>query len=124
MSEISQSEFQVARQYNAATQFIDQQAGEDSRAKTVFVDDHGSCTYGELSEQVNRFGNLMKDLGARPETRVALALTDTIDFPICFWGAIKAGLIPVPINTLVTPDTFAYILDDCRAPWLIIQKPG
>ena len=122
MSDISQSEFQVARQYNAATQFIDQQAGKDRKAKTVFIDDHGSCTYGELSEQVNRFGNMMKDLGARPETRVALALTDTIDFPICFWGAIKAGLIPVPINTLLTPDTFAYILDDCRAPWLIISK--
>jgi 4-hydroxybenzoate-CoA ligase len=122
MDEISKSEFQVARQYNAATQFIDQHKGAGREAKTAFIDDHGSCSYGELQEWVNRFGNLMKDMGARPETRVALALTDTIDFPVCFWGAIKAGLIPVPINTLLTEETFAYTLDDCRAPILVITQ--
>ncbi len=122
MNRVPEPEFQVARQYNAATQFIDQHAEEGRDAKTVFIDDHGSCTYGELRERVNRFGNLMKDMGARPESRVALALTDTIDFPVCFWGAIKAGLVPVPINTLLTADTFAYILNDCRAPWLVISE--
>ncbi len=122
MDEISQAEFRVARQYNAASQFIGQQGDAGRDARTAFIDDHGSCSYGELSRRVNRFGNLIKDLGARPETRVALALTDTIDFPICFWGAMKAGLVPVPINTLLTPETFAYILDDCRAPWLVISQ--
>lgn len=122
MEEVSKSEFQVARQYNAASQFIDQHGAAGRDTRTAFIDDHGSCSYGELRERVNRFGNLMKDLGARPETRIALALTDTIDFPVCFWGAIKAGLIPVPINTLLTPDTFAYILKDCRAPLLVISQ--
>ncbi len=53
----------------------------------------------------------------------ALVLLDTIDFPIAFWGAIRAGVVPVPINTLLTHDMVGYILADSRADALVISAP-
>ena len=39
----------------------------------------------------------------------------SIAMPIAFWGAIKAGIVPVPVNTLLATDQYQYILSDCRA---------
>ena len=47
--------------------------------------------------------------------RIALLMLDTIDFPIAFWGALRAGIVPVPINTLLPADITEYILKDSRA---------
>src|SRR3989442_14258046 len=56
------------------------------------------------------------------EHRVLLALTDTIDFPTAFLGAIKAGIIPVAVNTLLTPKDYEYMLSDSRAKALVVSE--
>ncbi len=61
--------------------------------------------------------------GVGRERRIALLLLDTIDFPIAFWGAVRAGVVPVPINTLLTHEMVGYILADCRAEALVISAP-
>ena len=111
----------LPRDYNAATHFIDRHLKEGRGGKTAFIDDRGSYTYAELASRVNRAGNVLKSLGVGMEQRVLLCLLDTIDFPALFWGAIKIGAVPVPVNTLLTPADYDYMLRDSRAQVLVVS---
>ena len=79
-------------------------------------------TYGQLFERVNRLGNALKTLGVRQEERVGMLLLDTPEFPYCFFGAIKMGAIPIPMNTLLKPHEYEYVLNDSRARVLIVSE--
>src|SRR4029434_3336107 len=70
--------------------------------KIAYIDEHGRYSFAELAERVNRCANALTGLGLSMEARVLVCLTDTIDFPSAFLGAIKAGLVPVAVNTLLT----------------------
>src|SRR4051794_7112583 len=65
---------------------------------------------------------MLRRLDVRREERVAMIMLDTVDFPIVFLGAIRAGIVPVPLNTLLTADQYAYILADCRARVLFVSE--
>ncbi len=114
---------QPPRPYNAATEFIDRHIVEGRGEKIAFIDANGQYTYRQLSERVNRAANAIAALGLRRESRMALLQLDTIDFPTVFWGAIKAGVIPVAINTLLTSEQYEEILSDCRTKALFINAP-
>ena len=88
--------------------------------KTAFIDDRGSYSYAELADRVSRFAALVRRRGIHPEQRILLCLHDTIDFPTAFLGAIKAGIVPVPVNTLLTADDYAYMLADSRARAVVV----
>ena len=83
--------------------------------KVAFVDPERSLTYGELQARSIRFANALRDLGIDHEQRVALLLNDTVDYPVAFWGAIRAGCVAIPLNIYLTLPQYAYILADCRA---------
>jgi benzoate-CoA ligase len=113
----------VRASYNAAVDLVSRNLTTPERAaKTAIVDDRGAYTYAELAARVDRAANALLALGIVPEQRVALALLDGIDFTACFLGAIKAGIVPVPLNTLFQPADFAYILADSRAKALVVSK--
>jgi benzoate-CoA ligase len=101
--------------YNAAVNLIERNLGAGRGAKTAFIDDHGHYSYAELAKRVSRFANLVRRLGIQPEQRILLCLHDTIDFPTAFLGAIKAGVVPVAVNTQLTAGEFAFMLADSRA---------
>jgi 4-hydroxybenzoate-CoA ligase/benzoate-CoA ligase len=111
----------LPRDYNAATHFIDRHTGEGRGDKIAFIDDHGSYSFRDLAERVNRAGNVLRSLGLGMESRVLLCLLDGIDFPALFWGAIKIGAVPVPVNTLLTSADYAYMLRDSRAKLLVVS---
>lgn len=110
------------QEYNATTGFLDDNIAAGRADKAAFIDRTGEHTYGELAKKANRFGNLLKSLGVRREERVACCLIDTIDFPTAMFGGMKLGAVPVLINTLLTPDTYQYILSDCRARVLVVSS--
>lgn len=112
----------IPRNYNAATDFVDRHLDQGRAEKIAFIDDDGSYTYGELAQRVNRFGNVLKDLGIRQEARVALCLLDTIDFPTAFWGCIKVGAVPIALNTLLTSRNYEYLVADSRAQVLVVSE--
>ena len=112
----------LPREYNAAVEFIDANPAKGRADKTAFIDADGSYTYGELAERVNRAGNALRTLGASLETRVLMCMLDGIDFPAVFWGAIKAGCVPIPINTLLTANDYAHMLRDSRAPIAVVSE--
>ena len=111
----------LPRDYNAVRDFVDRNVEEGRASKTAFVDANGALTYGALRERTCRFANLLERIGLRREQRLALIMLDTNAMPVAFWGAIRAGVIPVPINTMLTGDQYRYILNDCRAPAAIVS---
>jgi 4-hydroxybenzoate-CoA ligase/benzoate-CoA ligase len=113
----------VPREYNAADHFIDRHLREGREAKIAYIDDRGRYTYAELAERVNRAGNALRHAGAEMEQRVLLCMMDGIDFVALFWGAVKIGAIPVPVNTLLTGDDYHYLLRDSRAKVLAVSAP-
>src|SRR3984893_18571793 len=114
---------QGATIYNAAADLIERNLAAGRGAKTAFIDDCGRCSYLELAERVSRFTNLVRRLGIHPEQRILLCLHDTIDFPTAFLGAIKAGVVPVAVNTQLSVDEFAFMLADSRARAVIVSAP-
>ncbi len=103
------------RDYNAAVDFVDRNVAEGRGPKTACIDPARNLTYGDLRDAAARIGPLLARLGIEPEQRIALILLDTVDFPILFWGAIRAGIIPVLLNTRLTAEQYRYLLEDSRA---------
>jgi benzoate-CoA ligase len=112
----------VPRAYNAAHDLIERNLAEGRGAKLAYIDDRGSYTYSQLDERVNRAANALLSLGLGMETRIMLAHLDTIDFPAVFLGAIKAGVIPVAANTLLTTEDYRFMLEDSRARVLVVSQ--
>src|SRR5438477_11902743 len=112
-----------AQGYNAAVDRVDRNVAEGRGAKTAFIDPARRLSYGELAEQVARVGPMLARLGLQREDRLAMIMLDTVDFPVLFWGAIRAGIIPIPLNTLLPVEQFRYILQDSRAKALFVSPP-
>ena len=106
---------------NAVDWFIDRHVAAGDGARLAFRDPWRSLTYQDLLTEAARFAGAVSRAGIGRERRVVLLLQDTIDFPIAFWGTMRAGAVPVPINTLLTPETVAYILADCRADAVVMS---
>src|SRR5438309_2614272 len=109
-------------QFNAATYFVDRHIPEGRGDKIAIECGEDRVTYGQLFERVNRVGNGLRQLGVRIEERVFLLLLDTPEFAYSFFGAIKIGAVPVPVNTLLKPSDYAYLLNDSRARVAIVSE--
>ena len=108
--------------YNAVTFLLDRNVDEGRGGKLAYNDTVCELSYGELQKETRRVANMLRRLGVRREERVAMIMLDTVDFPAVFLGAIRAGIVPVPLNTLLTSDQYAYVLADCRARVLFISE--
>jgi benzoate-CoA ligase len=111
----------IPREYNAAHDLIERNLLAGRGAKIAYIDDHDRYSYAELAERVNRFANALVELGIQAEQRLLLCLQDTIDFPTAFLGAIKAGIVPIPVNTLLRSADYHYMLQDSRACGLVVS---
>ena len=89
--------------------------------KPAFIDDTRTLSYGVLDERVRRMASGLRDLGIKREERVLLLMQDTNDWPVAFLGAIYAGIVPVPVNTLLTADDYAYMLEHSRAQAALVS---
>jgi benzoate-CoA ligase len=113
---------ELPRDYNAAVDLIERNLAAGRSGKLAYIDDAGQYTYAELAERVNRFGSGLQMLGLEMEQRVLIAMVDSIDWPVAFLGAIKAGIIPIAVNTLLTTKDYEYMLSDSRAKGLIVSE--
>ena len=90
-------------------------------AKTAFIDDLGRVSYGELTERVRCLAAGLRAIGIKREERVLLLMLDGCDWPVSFLGASYAGLVPVAVNTLLTADDYAYMLEHSRAQAVLVS---
>src|SRR6266550_4991023 len=105
--------------YNAAVDFVDANVARGLGQKIAFIDPTRSLTYGELQARTYQFAAALKALGLRQEDRLLLLLPDTVDYPVAFWGAVRAGIVVIPLNTFLNAQVYAYILADSRATTLV-----
>ena len=111
----------TVRDYNAAVDFVDRNVAEGRGDKTAFIDPSRNLTYAELRDAVARIGPMLARLGIERENRIAIVLLDTVEFPILFWGAIRAGIVPVLLNTRITVDQYRYLLEDSRSKAVFVS---
>ncbi|HEY7780230.1 MAG TPA: benzoate-CoA ligase family protein [Ktedonobacterales bacterium] len=107
--------------YNAAAAFVDGPLARGWGARTALRAPDGDHTYAMLAEMTNRAGIGLRALGVQMEQRVAILLFDSPAFAATFFGAIKIGAVAVPLNTQLRPQDYQYVLDDSRAPVLVVE---
>jgi 4-hydroxybenzoate-CoA ligase len=115
----------VAIADNAAVYFVDRNAEGPRADEPAFIEAAGrerTITYRELKRETGRAVDFLFRHGIEHEARIALLLLDQIEFPILFWGALKAGVHPVALNTLLSADVYRIIIGDCRARALVVSS--
>ncbi len=105
--------------FNFAQHLLQRNAGR--AAKTAFVDEQGALSYGQLEDRVRRLAAGLRALGVKREERVLLLMQDGIDWPVAFLGTMYAGAVPVAVNTLLTADDYAYMLEHSRAQAVLVS---
>ncbi len=111
----------MPERYNAAQDLIQRNLQAGLADKTAYVDDYRSLTFGELERRSSAFARTLGALGIERQQRILMCMQDTIDFPVVFLGSIKAGVVPIPVNTLLTQSDYAYMLSDCGAPLAVVS---
>ena len=108
-----------AARFNIAQHLLEANAGRPDKA--AFVDDLGALSYGELDHRIRQMATGLRSLGIRREERVLVLMQDCTDWPVSFLGALYAGLVPVAVNTLLTADDYAYMLEHSRAQAVLVS---
>jgi len=111
----------LPRKFNAAEYFVDRNVKDGRGNKPAILFEDQQVTYHQLAENVNRTANMLTDLGVGMESRVMILLRDTPEMIFAFYGAIKAGAVPVPTNILMKAPDFLYMLNDSRSTVLIVD---
>ncbi len=106
-------------QFNFAQFLLER--NDDRADRPAFIDDTGILTYGDLSQRVRSMATGLRSLGLKREERVLLLMHDCNDWPVSFLGAMYAGLVPVAVNTLLTADDYAFMLENSRAQAVLVS---
>ena len=109
----------LGEQFNFAQHLL--LANAERAGKAAFVDDLGALSYGQLEDRVRRMAAGLRALGIKREERVLLLMQDGNDWPVSFLGAMYAGIVPVAVNTLLTADDYAYMLEHSRAQAVLVS---
>ncbi|HEV8586750.1 MAG TPA: AMP-binding protein, partial [Methylomirabilota bacterium] len=107
--------------FNVASFFVDRHVAEGRGARPAFRCGGRTITYAEVAASVDRCANALAALGVEIEQRVLLVLDDTPAFAAAFWGAAKLGAVAVPVNTLMTPQEYEFLLNDSRARVAVVE---
>ena len=114
---------EIPRDYNAAHDLLRRNAARPDKVAYVDAVGGGTLTYAQLEEQAHRFADALRQRGFAPETRVMVAMLDTLEWPVVFLGCILAGVVPIAANTLLTTRDFDFMLRDSRAQALFVSRP-
>src|SRR5262249_260668 len=110
-------------EFNVASWFVDRPVLEGRAGAPAFHCEGRVLSYGDVRELADRTGNALRELGVEMEQRVVMICLDSPEFLGTFWGAIKIGAVPVPVNTLLRAADFRYVLDDSRARVAVVSAP-
>jgi benzoate-CoA ligase family protein len=113
----------IPETFNVATYFVDRNVALGRGTNVAIECGETRLTYQDVQRNVNRCGSALRRLGVRPEERVLLLLHDGPEFVYSFFGAIKIGAVPVPLNTLWKAADYQYVIRDSRATALVVSAP-
>jgi len=113
---------EVPEGFNAAVHFLDRHVAEGRGGRTAFRFGGRTVTYAEIALRTNRLGNALLSRGVQMEQRVLVALPDRPEFAEAFWGAVKIGAVPVPVNEALPAEDLAFLLQDSRARAVVASE--
>ena len=108
--------------FNATDYFVDRNIRQGQGHRIAIYTELRNYTYNDVQKMVNKTANAMRDLGMRIDDRIILLMLDVPQFYPIFWGAIKIGAVPIPVNTMLTPEDYEYYLNDSRARVLAVSE--
>lgn len=117
----ARSAVDLPEQFNAADDLMAPNLARHP-GKVALIDNRGSLTYAALADRVARMADVFKVLGVKRDQRILICLTDTRDFPTIFLGALRAGIIAIPLNTLLTADDYSWILHNSGAVAVFVSE--
>ncbi|WP_246982121.1 class I adenylate-forming enzyme family protein [Halorientalis marina] len=88
-------------------------------SKTAFEAFGQERTYAEVDDRANKVANVLADEGVEPGDRVGLFIPNTLQFPEAYFGSIRAGAVPVPLNLRMDPNTLVYVVQNAEADHVI-----
>ncbi len=112
--------FQIPERYNASRVLFDNLA-KGNADRTALIGPAGTRSYRELCAEACRWGNGFASLGLKRGDRILLFLDDTPAYPAAFFGAVRAGFVPLLINTLTPPDLLQFYLADSGATVAVVD---
>lgn len=112
----------IPEEFNLCTFLLDRHLEEGRGSKVAVYYEDKKLTYAEIAEMANRTGNALLELGVERENRVVICLPDCPELLASFFGAMKIGAVPVPVNTMALPEDYLYYLNDSRAKVLITNQ--
>jgi len=122
------ADIQYSPVFNVAVPMIDRHLENNRGAYTAIINTDATesadikITYQQLAERVNQCGNLLRSFDSQPGDRILMVVKDCPEFFYIFWGAIKAGLAPVPLNTLLRADDYQFMIEDSGCAGLIYSS--
>jgi len=108
--------------FNMTAYFIDRNIRQGRGHKVAIYTDYRNYTYNDVQKMINKTANGMRDLGVRIEDKIMILMLDIPQFYAMFWGSIRIGAIPIPVNTMMTADDYEFYLNDSRARVLAISE--
>lgn len=108
--------------FNATDYFVDRNVRQGRGHKVAVYTEHKNYTYNDIEKMVNKTANAFRELGVRVDDRIIILMQDVPQFYAVFWGAIKIGAVPIPVNTMLTPEDYEYYLNDSRARVLVLSE--
>src|SRR5208283_3396533 len=108
--------------FNATDYFIDRNIRQGRGYKVAVYTEYRNYTYNDIQKMVNKTANGFRELGVRVDDRILILMLDVPQFYAVFYGAIKIGAVPIPVNTMLTPGDYEYYLNDSRARVLVISE--
>jgi 4-hydroxybenzoate-CoA ligase len=108
--------------FNATDYFVDRNIRQGRGHKVAVYTEYKNYTYNDIQKMTNKTANAFRELGLTVDDRVLILMLDVPQFYAVFWGAIKIGAVPIPVNTMLTPDDYEYYLNDSRSKMLVMSE--
>jgi 4-hydroxybenzoate-CoA ligase len=108
--------------FNGADYFVDRNIRQGRGHKIAVYTEHRNYTFNDIQKMTNKAANALRELGLRVDDRVLILLLDVPQFYAVFWGAMKIGAVPIPVNTALTSEDYEYFLNDSRAKLLVVSE--
>lgn len=108
--------------FNAADYFLDRNVRQGRGHKVAVYTEYRNYTYNDIQKMTNKTANGFRELGVQVDDRIMMIMIDVPQFYAVFWGAIKIGAVPIPVNTMLTPDDYEFYLNDSRAKVLVVSE--
>jgi benzoate-CoA ligase len=112
----------IKEHYNAANRFIEENVRKGLGNKVAIICEDEQVTYQDLLRRVNQFGSALRNVDVESENRILLLTYDSPEFVVSFFGAMKIGAIPIPVNTMLQPHDYEYLLNNSRAKVLVVHE--